>query len=113
MGAMNSATTPSYHALKNLSDRIRQGRDLLSPALMPTWTDADTDALYQAMSAFFPIGTEVTAVYPTMTDLATFLTFTGTVIGAESIFTSEPSFFVQDGSGSSVLVPGSLLTVRA
>lgn len=109
MWAMNSETAPNYHALRNLSDRTRHSRELLPRR----WTDAETDALYHAMSVFFPNGTKVTAVYPDMTDLATFRTFTGTVLGAESVFTSEPSFHVQDASGSSILVPGSLLTVHA
>lgn len=106
---MDTPIAPSYHALKNLCDRTRQGGGLLpSP-----WKDADTDTAYRAMAAFFPIDTKVTAVYPSGRDLSTFKTFTGTITGSASIDIREPDFHIVDERGFTMLLPGSLLTVQA
>ena len=100
-------TKPTYHALKELYAATRQGGGILpSP-----WQPDDAETVYQALAAFFPEGTPVTAVYASKTDLTTFRTFTGKVMYPSSISVDEPSFHLVDDRGFTILMPGSLLSV--
>ena len=109
MSVMEKTTSATYHALKHLLENTRRPDGLLpSP-----WKGVDTEPLYEAMTAFFPAGTPVTAVYPTMRDLGSFKTFTGVVTGAARLDNREPSFHIKDDRGFTILLPGSLLTARA
>lgn len=106
---MDTSIAPSYHALKNLYDRTRQGGGLLTSQ----WTEADTEAAYAAMVEFFPADTKVTAVYPSGRDLSTFKTFTGAITGTAHIDVREPDFHIQDERCFTILLPGSLLSIQA
>lgn len=100
-----TTTTPTYHALKELHAATRQGSGILpSP-----WTEADTEATYEAMASFYPAGTGVTAVYASKRNLTEFKTFTGKVTGVSRIDNREPSFHLKDERGFNILLPGSVL----
>lgn len=101
-------TAPTYHALKDLHAATCKGGGLLpSP-----WDPADRETTYEALWNFFPPGTEVTAVYAAMSDLTTFRTYTGTVTSHARIAIDEPHFHIEDSRGFTILLPGSLLTIK-
>lgn len=96
---------PSSDAVEDEGTRLEASRHRPGGLLPSPWKGVDAGPLNEAMKEFFPVGTPVTAVYPTMHGLGSLKTFTSVITGVSGIDKREPSFHIKDQRDSPSCCP--------